>query len=85
MNTKTDKETLDKISKLEEELAILKAELQKPEGGEDIRFATGTCYVHSIPYFDKAYREFVKAGNYFKTPERAEQVAEKFRMLLKPN
>lgn len=88
MNTKTDKEMLDKISKLEEELAILKAELQKPEPwkpkeGEDVHFVTGTCYVHSTPYFDKADRELVKVGNCFPTKERAEQVAEKIRMLLK--
>lgn len=88
MNTKTDKEMLYKISKLEEELATLKAELQKPklwkpEEGEGVHFVSGNGHVISTVYCDKADRELVKVGNCFKTLERAKQVATKYRMLLK--
>ena len=85
------KQMFDEIGKMEATLAKLKAELQKPEApepwkpeeDEDVHFVTGACYVYSTTYCDKADRELVKVGNCFPTKERAEQVAEKIRMLLK--
>lgn len=83
---------LDKLSKLEAELAELKTEVQKSETPEPWRpeergrffwvNTVGEVGTASLRVYD-ASEKMVEVGNCFETPERAAQVAEKFRMLLK--
>lgn len=88
-----NKEIMEKISELEQQIAELKEAAQKqdepkawlPEFGENYWYVDDNGKTYCICYgagflFDPTSCEI---GNCFPTKERAEEVAKKFRMLLK--
>ncbi|MGN1225551.1 MAG: hypothetical protein ACI4TG_10675 [Ruminococcus sp.] len=88
----TNKEIMEKISELEQQIAELKEAAQKqyepkawkPYNGDQY-FFIDSCLrqVVKISKENPIDRELFELGNCFPTKERAEEVAKKIRMLLK--
>jgi len=86
------KEIIKKISELEQQIAELKEAAQKqdepkawkPKNGEKYWYITPYTAVIDIVFLnDDADDCVIKSNNCFRTKERAEEVANKIRMLLK--
>ncbi len=86
------KEIKEKIDDIEKQLAYLKMEMYKrdelqpwkPEVSETYYYVNAILDSDCTTNCDSGYNyKCITIGNCFRTKERAEQVAEKFRMLLK--
>lgn len=80
---------LKKIEELEKELETLKRQATLnntsgfPKNGDTFYYITPYCEICSMTWKDSDYQcEILYSNNCFKTRERAEEVAEKIRLLL---
>lgn len=87
-----NKEIMEKISELEQQIAELKEAAQKqdepkawkPKNGEKYWYITPYTSVIDVVFLnDDADYCVIESNNCFRTRERAEEVAKKIRMLLK--
>lgn len=87
-----NKEIMEKISELEQQIAELKEAAQKqykpkawkPDVGDSYFYFTSAIFAEESTFDIRRYDiEMVNSGNCFRTKERAEEVAKKIRMLLK--
>ena len=87
-----NKEIMEKISELEQQIAELKEAAQKqdepkewkPKAGEDYWYISESMSATNADFCDDDFdNRVIKSNNCFRTKERAEEVAKKIRMLLK--
>lgn len=87
-----NKEIMEKISELEQQIAELKEAAQKQDEPKAWKPNVGEKYWYISDWFSETNIEFcdgiyenrlIKSNNCFPTKERAEEVAKKIRMLLK--
>ena len=87
-----NKEIMEKISELEQQIAELKEAAQKqdepkawkPKAGEDYWYISESMSATNADFCEDDFdNRVIKSNNCFRTKERAEEVAKKIRMLLK--
>lgn len=87
-----NKEIMEKISELEQQIAELKESAQKqyepkawkPKAGEDYWYISESMSATNADFCEDDFdNRVIKSNNCFPTKERAEKVAKKIRMLLK--
>lgn len=87
-----NKEIMEKISELEQQIAELKEAAQKqdepkawkPKAGEDYWYISESMSATNADFCEDDFdNRVIKSNNCFPTKERAEKVAKKIRMLLK--
>lgn len=87
-----NKEIMEKISELEQQIAELKGAAQKqdepkawkPKEDEDYWYISESVSATNTDFCDDYFdNRVIKSNNCFRTKERAEEVAKKIRMLLK--
>ena len=87
-----NKEIMEKISELEQQIAELKEAAQKqdepkawkPKAGEDYWYISESMSATNADFCEDDFdNRVIKSNNCFPTKERAEEVAKKIRMLLK--
>ena len=87
-----NKEIMEKISELEQQIAELKEAAQKqdepkawkPKAGEDYWYISEWLSATSTKFCNGNFdNRLIKSNNCFRTKERSEEVAKKIRMLLK--
>ena len=87
-----NKEIMEKISELEQQIAELKEAAQKqdepkawkPKAGEDYWYISESMSATNADFCEDDFdNRLIKSNNCFRTKERAEEVAKKIRMLLK--